>query len=104
MHSDWGCALAKKISKTSGEYHHHDRNSKEIREELIKYAKNLWSQGIEAVLFGHYHQIGIKEFNEHRLIWMGDWISYFSVTVRDDKGWRQLNWEKDSKFNSKKIK
>ena len=93
FHPDWGCALAKKVSKTSGNYHHHDLKSKEIRNELIEYAQSQWKRGIKSVLLGHYHQTGIIKENGNTLIFMGDWIKHYTVTRLDENGWWQGNWE-----------
>ena len=93
FHADWGCALAKKVSKASGEYHHHDLKSNEIRDELIHYARTQWKLGINVVLLGHYHQTGIIEENGHYIIFMGDWLRHFSVTRLDESGWWQGNWQ-----------
>ena len=93
FHPDWGCSLAKQISKTSADYHHHDLKFKEIRDELIEYARTQWKQGIKSVLLGHYHQTGIIEEKDHYIIFMGDWIRHFTVTRLDENGWWQGNWE-----------
>jgi len=93
FHPDWGCALAKQVSKTSGNYHHHDLKSKEIRNELIEYAQSQWKRGIKSVLLGHYHQTGIIKENGNTLIFMGDWIKHYTVTRLDENGWWQGNWE-----------
>ena len=93
FHPDWGYWLAKKVSRASGHYHHHDANSEAIRSEMIHYAKSQWQNGVNTVLIGHYHQIGIVEENGNSLIFMGDWLRHFTVTRLDDTGWWQGNWE-----------
>ena len=93
FHPDWGCALAKKISKSSENYNHHDKKAKEIRLELTKYARLQWERGINTVLLGHYHQTGIIEEGNKRLIFLGDWLRYFTVTRLDKNGWWQGVWE-----------
>jgi len=93
FHPDWGCALAKTVSKTSSNYHHHDLKVKEIRNELIEYAHSEWKRGIKTVLLGHYHQTGIINENGNTLIFMGDWIKHYTVTRLDENGWWQGNWE-----------
>jgi len=93
FHPDLGCALANKISKTSSNYHHHDVKSDDIRTELIEYARSQWKLGINSVLLGHYHQIGIIEEDGNSLIFMGDWLRHFTVTRLDDSGWWQGIWE-----------
>jgi len=93
FHPDWGCALAKKVSNTSGNYHHHDLKSDEIRDELTEYARSQWKLGIKSVLLGHYHQTGIIEEEGNTLIFMGDWLQHLTVTRLDENGWWQGNWE-----------
>ena len=93
FNSNWGCSLAKKISKTSEDYHHHDEKSNEIREELLNYAFSQWNLGFETVIIGHYHQTGIIEKEHKRLIFMGDWLKHFTVTRFDDNGWWQGEWD-----------
>ena len=93
FHPDWGCSLAERISKTSGHYHHHDKKYDEIRNELIEFGRKKWTEGINTVLFGHYHQTGIIEENGKQLIFMGDWLKHFTVTRLDNDGWWQGNWK-----------
>ena len=93
FHPDWGCGLAKRISKASSNYHHHDLKSETIRTELIEYARTQWKLGINSVLLGHYHQTGIIEEDGNSIIFMGDWLKHFTVTRLDEKGWWQGNWE-----------
>ena len=93
FHPDWGCGLAKKVSKASGDYHHHDLNADAIRIELIEYARSQWKLGFNTVLLGHYHQTGIVEENGNSVIFMGDWLRHFTVTRLDDNGWWQGNWD-----------
>ncbi len=93
FHPDYGYTLAKFISNTSAEYHHHDIESNAIKDELIQYARLQWNLGIKTVLIGHYHQTGIIKENENRLIFMGDWLKHFTVTRFDENGWWQGNWE-----------
>ena len=93
FHPDWGCGLAKKVSKASGDYHHHDLKADAIRIELIEYARSQWENGVNTVLIGHYHQTGIIEENSNSVIFMGDWLRHFTVTRLDENGWWQGNWE-----------
>ena len=93
FHPDWGCGLAKKVSKASGDYHHHDLKADAIRIELIEYARSQWKLGFNTVLLGHYHQTGIVEENGNSVIFMGDWLRHFTVTRLDDNGWWQGNWD-----------
>ena len=93
FHPDWGCWLAKKVSRASGAYHHHDLKNDSIRSELIEFAQDQWENGINTVLIGHYHQTGIIEENGNSLIFMGDWLRHFTVTRFDQNGWWQGGWE-----------
>ena len=92
FHPDWGCALAKMVSKTSSNYHHHDDKSIQIRSEMKNYACTKWEKGYDTILIGHYHQTGIELKDDKRLIFMGDWLKHFTVTLLDDKGWHQEKW------------
>lgn len=93
FHADWGCWLAKKVSRASGSYHHHDAQNESIREEMINYARAQWNTGYKTVLLGHYHQTGIIEENGNTLIFMGDWLQNFTVTRLDENGWWQGSWK-----------
>ena len=93
LHPDLGSFIAQKISNTSSHYHHHDRKSIEIRSEIIDFAKHKWDEGYDIVLVGHYHQTGIEQNQEKSLIFMGDWLRHFTVTILDENGWYQNKWE-----------
>ena len=82
----------KNISKTSEGYHHHDKKYDQIRKELIEYARSQWKLGFKTILIGHYHQTGIYEEGQNKLIFLGDWLRYFTVTCFDENGWKQYNW------------
>ena len=94
FHPDWGCGLAKKVSKASGgDYYHHDLKADAIRTELIEYGRSQWKLGFNTVLLGHYHQTGIVEEDGNSLIFMGDWLRHFTVTRLDNNGWWQGKWD-----------
>ena len=93
IHPNFGCWLAKKVSRTSEVYHHHDLMNVAIRSELIEYAHCQWKLGINTVLIGHYHLTGIIEENGNYLIFMGDWLRHYTVTRLDKNGWWQGSWE-----------
>ena len=93
FHPDWGCALARKVSNTSSHYHHHDEKSIEIRNEMRQFAKKKWNEGYDAVLIGHYHQTEIETSEEKSLIFMGDWLKHFTVTILNENGWQQSRWK-----------
>ena len=92
LHPDWGCALARKVSKSSSHYHHHDEKSIEIRKEMRQFANQKWNEGYDVVLIGHYHQTEIEISGEKSLIFMGDWLKHFTITSLDKNGWQQNKW------------
>ena len=95
-----GCALAKKISNTSKKYNHSEKHNKinrikkdDIRSEINNYVMNNWAD-YNAVLIGHYHQTGVDYINNTNIIYLGDWLSYYTVTCLSNDGWKQLSWDK----------
>ena len=87
------CYLAKKISKSSSNYNHHDKNVNIIKHDIGAYAKKQWDRGYDAVLVGHYHQTGIISNNKKKLIYLGDWLSKFTVTALTNGGYWQGDWK-----------
>ena len=47
----------------------------------------------DVVLVGHYHQTGIDIFNNKKIIYLGDWLNYYTVTYLNNSGWKQFSWE-----------
>ena len=47
----------------------------------------------DVVLVGHYHQTGIDNLNNKKIIYLGDWLNYYTVTYLNESGWGQLSWE-----------
>lgn len=87
------CSLSKKISKSSSDYNHHDKYKKFIFEDTYQYASKKWEAGYDIVCIGHYHQTGIIKENNKEIIYLGDWLSKFTVTyINDGKSW-QGNWK-----------
>ena len=93
-----GSQLARKISNTSKRYNHSEKYNKtnnieksEIRSEINEYIRHNWPE-YDAVLVGHYHQIGIDTLNNKDIIYLGDWLSYYTVTCLNENGWEQLSW------------
>jgi len=93
LRSKIGCKLASKVSKTSRHFNDGYQDDSAVVNDITEFAYSKFREKVNTVLVGHYHRTGIDEYQQNRLIWMGDWIKYFSVTIRDEKGWRQLNWE-----------
>ena len=92
IHPDLGFSIAKLISKTNKKSRHYDKFSNQEYNELVDFAKSQWLNGIDNVLIGHYHQIGIKNDNGKNLIFMGDWLKKFTVTILTESGWEQKKW------------
>ena len=87
------CSLAKKISKSSSDYNHHDKYVNTIKHDTLEYAQKKWEHNYNIVCIGHYHQTGIKNINNNKLIYLGDWLSKYTVTVIDENSCWQGNWK-----------
>jgi UDP-2,3-diacylglucosamine hydrolase len=87
------CRLAKLISKSSSDYNHHDRFVDIIREDTLNYAQKKWKENFDIVCIGHYHQTGINNIKDKKLIYLGDWLSKFTVTIIDDQNCWQGDWK-----------
>ncbi len=48
---------------------------------------------------GHYHQQKIITKNNKSLVFLGDWLKYFTVTQLDENGVWQGNWEQFLKLS-----
>ena len=88
-------AIAKQISNTSSKFDQPQGLPQHCKKELEDYAINeIENNNINAVLMGHYHQLGIKEINDGHFIDLGDWITQFTVTIFNEKGlWEQKSWD-----------
>ena len=64
-----------------------------IIKDITKFSKKKWDEGYDSVLVGHYHQTGINNYGNKKLIYLGDWLSKYTVTVFDDNNCWQGNWE-----------
>ena len=85
--------LANKISRSSSEYNHNDKFIDVIMHDIYNYALKQWKQNIDIVMVGHYHQQKIVNDDMGTLIFLGDWLTKFSVTTLNvDEIW-QGNWE-----------
>ena len=96
-----GCKIAKKISNTGKKYNHSENHNKrnqvrkdEIRSEINNYIIKNWFPKHDTVLIGHYHQTGIDNFNNNKIIYLGDWLNYYTVTCLTENGWKQFSWDK----------
>ena len=87
------CMLAKKISKSSSDYNHHDKYVDIIKKDTMEYAQKKWKLDYDIVCIGHYHQTGINNYNNKQLIYLGDWLSKYTVTMIDEKKCWQGDWQ-----------
>ena len=87
-----GYKIGKKVSNTSKHYNHFDSNAVQIKQEMLEFAKKKWNQSYDVVLIGHYHQKGIVEDKDKKLIFLGDWLKHFLITKFDGKKWGQFTW------------
>ena len=78
--------LANRFSKSSSHYNHHDRYIQAIMNDVLEYAQQKWNNNIDIVMVGHYHQQKIINNNEHNLVFLGDWLTKFTVTKLDQSG------------------
>jgi len=93
------CRLATKISKSSSNYNHHDNNVKTIKHDVKNYAIKKWNSGYDVILVGHYHQTGIIKIKNKKIIYLGDWLSKFTVTALIQKKYWQGNWKEFLDFS-----
>ena len=87
-----GYLIASKISNADkpSEYY---KDNELIKKKLTDYAEKRW-EDIDVLLVGHYHQSGIIEKNNKKLIFLGDWLNKFLVTTYDNNTWKQVIWDK----------
>ena len=89
-------------SKASAYYPHYyqkkqsekskEQNSDEIKADILEFANNMWSDGYDVVLVGHYHKKEIIKEGQKLLIFLGDWMKHYSITKFDGKEWTQFSW------------
>ena len=60
--------------------------------DILEYATKQWNNH-DIIMVGHYHQQKIIEKKEGVLIFLGDWLTKFSVTRLNEKGIWQGNSE-----------
>ncbi len=87
-----GTKIALKISNTSAHYHHHDKHSKAIISEICSNMDKKYDGKYNYILVGHYHQVGIYDMKNTKVIFLGDWLDKFTVTTYDGINWSQDNW------------
>ena len=69
------------------------KNNELLKIKLTEYARTRWKE-VDVLLMGHYHQSGIIEEKDKKLIFLGDWLSKYLVTVYDNGKWNQFHWDK----------
>ncbi len=91
MPPSFGYYIAKKISKADkpAEYY---KDNKALIKKLTKYAELKWEEK-DVIILGHYHQEGIIEKGNKKLIFLGDWLSKYLVTIYDNGTWEQVRWD-----------
>jgi len=86
-------AFANKLSRSSSEYNHNDKFVNTIKKDILEFSQLKWDENIDIVLVGHYHQEGIITKNNKSLIYLGDWLHKFTVTMINSNGPWQGDWE-----------
>ena len=61
--------------------------------EITSTLGNKYNESCHFILVGHYHQTGIYETNNIKVIFMGDWLTKFTVTTYDGIIWSQKSWD-----------
>ena len=64
-----------------------------IFSDTMEYAEEKWKVGYDIVCIGHYHQTGIIKKGNKAIIYLGDWLSKYTVTYIDDGKTWQGNWQ-----------
>ena len=87
-----GYYIASKISNADKPTTYY-KDNESLKVKLTDYARTRWGD-IDVLLMGHYHQSGIIEENNKKLIFLGDWLTKYLVTVYDNGQWNQIQWDK----------
>ena len=68
---------------------------KKCKQELRDFSiKQINNNNYDAVLMGHYHQVGIEKINNGYFIHLGDWINEYTLTILNENGdWEQESWK-----------
>ena len=85
--------LANKLSKSSSEYNHNDKFINIIMRDVLNYAKKKGASNIDIVMVGHYHQQKIINHENSSLIFLGDWLSKYTITTLSENNIWQGNWK-----------
>ena len=89
-----GYFLTSLISKTKKESKQKRSNNTYLVNQLSKVGRDRCNMGFDNVLIGHYHQTGIFKYNNNKIIFLGDWVNKFVVTIYDSGRWKQVTWGK----------
>ena len=87
-----GYYIASKISHADKPTTYY-KDNKLLKSKLTEYARTRWHD-VDVLLMGHYHQSGIIEEKDKKLIFLGDWLTKYLVTVYDNGQWNQIHWDK----------
>ena len=87
-----GYYIASKISHADKPTTYY-KDNESLKSKLLEYARTRWKSS-DVVLMGHYHQSGIIQEKDKKLIFLGDWLTKYLVTVYDNGQWNQIHWEK----------
>ena len=89
-----GCKIERKISRTKKKFGKESILDKKYKNELKEFAlKKMIKENFDAVLMGHYHQVGIENINDKYFIHLGDWFNNYTITIYDEiEGWKQKNF------------
>ncbi len=94
LHADWGCALAKFVSKTAERAALVETPYEDVQKEIRNFARlTRKKKNTDILLVGHYHYTGIEFEKDYTLIWLGDWLKHFTVTRYDGGKWTQENYQ-----------
>jgi len=87
-----GYFIASKISKADTPVDYY-KDNESVKHKVKQYAEKIWDRK-DILLVGHYHQEGIIEKDGKKLIFLGDWLNKFLVTIYDNNQWKQIIWDK----------
>ena len=90
--------MARFVSTTEEKYDKIDKNHEKIKQEIQSFARNKWEEGYDTILVGHYHNTGFYESNDSKMIWLGDWLTKYTVTKYAQFEWSQVNWKEHQKI------
>ncbi len=97
-----GEKIGYKVGKRASAYYPHyyqqensntsDQNNDEIKNDILDFAHNMWDEGYDIILVGHYHKKEIIKKGTKLLIFLGDWMKHYSITKFDGEKWVQFSW------------